>query len=130
MNVGELRKKLKNVPDDTRLDVWVEGADLYPIKLVDIFYDYASKEEEVHSVQLNIDLNISEFYKGNNDDWCETHYHISNIIENCPLDITQGERCELAQKLTNEFQTIHDNTDLNGEYFARVEAFVEQQLKD
>jgi hypothetical protein len=55
--VGELRKQLTDIPDDTPISVWTKH-DRYPI-FVDVIYNYLDRTyeempENAHSVDLNI----------------------------------------------------------------------------
>jgi len=64
------------------------------------------------------------------DEWCEVYYYVSNIIENTPLDITMGERWQLSQKLTDDFQLLYAGVVWSSDNFDIIDKFVKNELKN
>lgn len=76
------------------------------------------------------------------ESWHETHYEIVSIIERLRneydsisnvikrVEETEGTGgfYELAESLTNEFESIHKETQWDGNFFNEIESFMEQKL--
>lgn len=74
--------------------------------------------------------------------WQETHFEVVSVITQIALETIvvgvvkdrienqgQGGLYELAQELTDEFETLYEDKEWDGEFFDTIESFLNDKLK-
>ncbi len=76
------------------------------------------------------------------DSWQETHFEISSaigkeiakdVMSSVITDVCEkqgrGGLYELAESLTNEFESLHSLREWDGEFFDEIDKFIDEKLK-
>lgn len=66
-----------------------------------------------------------------NDSWKETYFEVTrNLLYDSSLeDLSTGKMWELADEITDKFESEYKDYEWQGDYFDKIDNFVEKYLK-
>jgi len=78
-------------------------------------------------------MKTSKDFPNGFESWAETHFEISILLNN--NDAVQerygmGGTWEFSQQLTDEFETLHEGREWDGEWFDEIETFMSNKINE
>ena len=98
------------------------------------------KSDEEHE-KIKQAISIIDKFPNGLTSWIETHHEVVNAIaiqQQLEIGLSYQVACqrgtgglyELAEELTDKFETMHKDTEWDGEFYETIEEFLTEELKE